>query len=254
MRRVTRKLVGHAVCILAGSFLTELFASWVNSAPLRPTKSACGDGMDPMYLSPEDLQTFKAAGYSKTSAVYGYASEKLAKKELWMALQKVLGQSTVESFLRSGSFVDLGSGEGELVLTALNLFPSLSKGVGVELSSERHETALCNAAKSLPDIGKRADFMQGDICDESNARIMQAVAGARVLFVSNVMFEKKLIKCLSEVVRKHIASQGRAAIVVTVGKPLDLQGISSGYHSGLMTGSWGLAPSYIYGILPGHSV
>lgn len=205
--------------------------------------------LSPTHLCEEDAARFTEAGYTKRSAIYGTASDKMAKEELWTALQAILGQSSVESFLRSGSFVDLGSGEGELVLTALSLFPSLSRGVGVELSHERTESALKNVAQSSPDVGRRADFIQGDICDESNRQIMEAIATARVLFVSNVMFENKLIECASAVIRKSIASRGRAAVVIAVGKQLDIE--ANARQSGLMTGSWGLAPSYVYGILPG---
>ena len=108
----------------------------------------------------------------------------LFPKELWSALQAMLGPSSVESFLKSGSFVDLGSGEGELVLTALSLFPDLTKGVGVELSHERQKEAVRKAQESSPQVGSRAEFLQGDICDESNQKIVEAIATARLLFVT----------------------------------------------------------------------
>lgn len=205
--------------------------------------------LSPTYLSDSDAQRFSEAGYSERSAVYGTASEKMAKEELWTAVQGILGQSSVESFLHSASFVDLGSGEGELVLTALSLFPDLSKGIGVELSEERQDAALNNAKAASPEIGRRAEFIQGDMCDESNYQIMEAIATARLLFISNVMFEKKLMDCVSRVIGKFVA-RNQAAVVVAVGKQLDIDERVTSSHSGLMTGSWGLAPAYIYGILP----
>eukprot|EP00435_Cladocopium_sp_Y103_P000130 s3723_g1.t1 len=203
----------------------------------------------PTYLSDRDAQSFSEAGYTTRSAVYGTASEKMAQEELWSALQAMLGPSSVESFLNSGSFVDLGSGEGELVLTALRLFPDLTKGVGVELSHERQEEAVKKAQEASPQVGSRAEFLQGDICDESNLKIVEAIATARLLFVSNVMFEAKLMDCVSRVIRRFVATQGKAAVVVAVGKQLDLEGRVTSSQSGLMTGSWGLAPAYVYGIL-----
>ena len=104
-------------------------------------------------------------------------------QELWSALQGILGPSSVESFLKSGSFVDLGSGEGELVLTALRLFPDLT-GVGVELSQERQQEAVKKAQEASPQVASRAEFLQGDICDESNRKIVEAIATARLLFVT----------------------------------------------------------------------
>eukprot|EP00438_Fugacium_kawagutii_P024513 Skav231364 [mRNA] locus=scaffold1586:396836:397357:+ [translate_table: standard] len=172
----------------------------------------------------------------------------MAQEELWSAVQGILGQSSVESFLKSGSFVDLGSGEGELVLTALRLFPDLTRGVGVELSQERQDEAMKNA-QAQPEVGLRAEFLQGDMCDENNVQIMEAIATARLLFVSNVMFEEKLMACVSRVIRKFIATQGQAAVVIAVGKQLDLEDRVTSRQSGLMTGSWGLAPAYVYGIL-----
>lgn len=203
----------------------------------------------PTYLSAGDAQRFAEAGYSERSAVYGTASEKMAQEELWSAVQGILGPSSVESFLKRGSFVDLGSGEGELVLTALSLFPDLTRGVGVELSQERQDEAMKNAQDAQPEVGLRAEFLQGDMCDETNVQIMEAIATARLLFVSNVMFEEKLMSCVSRVIRKFIATQGQAAVVIAVGKQLDLEDRVTSRQSGLMTGSWGLAPAYVYGIL-----
>ena len=42
--------------------------------------------------------------------------------------------------------------------------------------------------------------------------------------VSNVMFEAKLMDCVSRVLRRFVATEGKAAVVVAVGKQLDLDG------------------------------
>ncbi len=240
---------------LVGMFLLEAEPGFVTPIaqgyprPAFRSATTVSAVLSPTYLSDSDAQRFSEAGYSERSAVYGTASEKMAKEELWTAVQGILGQSSVESFLHSASFVDLGSGEGELVLTALSLFPDLSKGIGVELSEERQDAALNNAQAASPEIGRRAEFIQGDMCDESNHQVMEAIATARLLFISNVMFEKKLMDCISRVIGKFVA-RNQAAVVVAVGKQLDIDERVTSSHSGLMTGSWGLAPAYIYGILP----
>ena len=70
------------------------------------------------------------------------------------------------------------------VLTALSLFPDLTKGVGVELSHERQQEAVKKAHAASPQVRRRAEFLQGDICDESNQKIVEAISTARVLFVT----------------------------------------------------------------------
>ena len=42
--------------------------------------------------------------------------------------------------------------------------------------------------------------------------------------VSNVMFEAKLMDCVSRVLRRFVATEGKAAVVVAMGKQLDLEG------------------------------
>ena len=39
-----------------------------------------------------------------------------------------------------------------------------------------------------------------------------------------MMFEAKLMDCVSRVLRRHVATQGKAAVVVALGKQLDLEG------------------------------
>ena len=55
--------------------------------------------------------------------------------------------------------MDLGSGEGDLVRSSLELYP-LKKAVGIELAYERHLEAVQKQAKGLL-------FIHGDVCDES---------------------------------------------------------------------------------------
>eukprot|EP00931_Biecheleriopsis_adriatica_P040748 TRINITY_DN23346_c0_g1_i1.p1 TRINITY_DN23346_c0_g1~~TRINITY_DN23346_c0_g1_i1.p1 ORF type:complete len:306 (-),score=61.71 TRINITY_DN23346_c0_g1_i1:423-1340(-) len=247
---------GTSWCLSGARAVPGVLCAWAakcSSAASRQTPrslSASRAIAHPKYLSKEDHRHFTSAGYSDRSAIYGTASQRMMREELWTALRSILKQPSVEPFLESGTFVDLGSGEGELVLTTLSLFPSLSQGIGVELSHERHLSAEQNAADSSPDVGQRADFIWGDICDKNNKHIMEAIAAARVLFVNNVMFESKLIACLSDVILGLIATRGHAAVVIAVGKQLDIRSRASAYQSTLMTGSWGLAPSYVYGILP----
>jgi len=65
------------------------------------------------------------------------------------------------------------------------------------------------------------------------------------------MFDAGLVERLSSVLRRLVAARGMAAVVVSFGKQLDLQDRPSAMRSGLLRGSWGLAPVYAYGLLPG---
>lgn len=152
--------------------------------------------------------------------------------------------------MHDGVFVDLGSGEGGVVLSTLRRFPSLKRAIGVELARERHEVAIEEAAQCPNSVASRATFIDGDICDESHLQVMDAVRSARVIFVSNVMFDACLMDRLSRVLRRHAAREGRAVVVVAHGQKLDLGNRPKAHDSGLMLGSWGLAPVYLYGLLP----
>ena len=54
----------------------------------------------------------------------------------------------------------------------------------MELSHERQQEALKKAHAASPQVRRRAEFLQGDICDESNEKIVEAISTARVLFVT----------------------------------------------------------------------
>lgn len=89
-------------------------------------------------------------------------------------------------------FVDLGSGTGKSVLLALLLLPELKRSVGVELSPQRHATAMRAAAEMErqgldPTVHERAVFLNED------ARLAVAtVAAADVIWISNQCFPPEL--------------------------------------------------------------
>jgi len=204
----------------------------------------------PTYISDEDATRFEEAGYAVRSAVFGTVQDKDAAG-LFEWVRKLTQLDDVEPFLRGGTFIDLGSGEGGLVLKALEQFPSLGRAVGVELCGERHRTAEARAAALPENVRSRAEFLEGDFCNvATNVQLARALREARVIFAATVMFDAVLMQRLSSMIRSHVARTGRTAVVLSFGKKLDLGSRPSAFDSGLFTGSWGLAPLYAYGLLP----
>jgi len=203
----------------------------------------------PEDISEEDANRFVEAGYTVRSAVYGTLPERNTA-DLFEAVRAITQLEDVDRFLKGGTFLDLGSGEGELVANALRLHPGLAGSVGVELCGERHRTAEARAAALPDDLRSKIDYIEADICDAAHEQVVEAIASARVIFVGSVMFETPLMECLSSLLHDLVARRGRAAVVLSFGKQLDLGGRPTATRSGLLTGSWGLAPLYVYGLLP----
>jgi len=226
------------------------FVSCCSSSSQTEEQTQFVDVVTPTYISEEDAGRFAEAGYTVRSAIYGTVQDKDAAG-LFEWVRKLTRLDDVERFLRGGTFLDLGSGEGGVVLKALEHFPSLGRAVGVELCGERHRTAEARAAVLPEKVRSRAKFLEGDFCNvATNVQLAEALSDARVVFVSTVMFDAVLMERLSSVLRSHIARSGRTAVVLSFGKKLDLGSRPSAFDSGLFTGSWGLAPLYAYGLLP----
>lgn len=87
-------------------------------------------------------------------------------------------------------FLDLGSGCGRTVLHSLVLQPQIRRSIGIELSMDRHKTAM-KARKQLshsnPDMADRAVLVNADA-----QFAVAAVASADVIWVSNTCFPEEL--------------------------------------------------------------
>mmetsp|Transcript_1223 Transcript_1223/g.2514 ORF Transcript_1223/g.2514 Transcript_1223/m.2514 type:complete len:261 (-) Transcript_1223:91-873(-) len=215
----------------------------------RTQRAATTFATRPTDISVADAERFLDAGYTARSAVYGTVPDDRTA-DVFELVKEVTKLDDAARFLEGGTFVDLGSGEGGLVMNALTLYPGLDRAIGIELCGERHRVALERVASLPPELRARAEFLDADICDTENADLIEAVRSARVIFIGSVMFEDVLMQRLSAVLAGLVARRGRAAVVISMGKQLDLDDRASAFQSGLLTGSWGLAPVYTYGLLP----
>merc|ERR1719356_1364108 len=69
----------------------------------------------PDAVSEEDAHRFSEAGYSVRSAVFGTVPQE-STRDIFEMVRDLTRLPDVGRFLENGTFVDLGSGEGELVV------------------------------------------------------------------------------------------------------------------------------------------
>ncbi len=82
-------------------------------------------------------------------------------------------------------FADLGSGSGNVVINAINRYPSLKKSVGIEYSKHRHLLALSNQQK-LSNIKKdKVSFYNSDMF-KKNFKTFD------IIYISNLCFKDSL--------------------------------------------------------------
>ena len=92
----------------------------------------------------EDKKKFEEKGYAIT---YG----ELTLDGLKIIMNKVDSK-------KDKVFVDLGSGNGNIVINAIKEHPNLYKSIGIEFSKSRHETAENNLKKERASIKKKVKF------------------------------------------------------------------------------------------------
>ena len=88
---------------------------------------------------------------------------------------------------QNDSFLDLGSGQGALVLQAAQEY-HVRNSVGIELSQVRHESALRLLSSAFPqqeDKSSIITFVCGDAAGEQAAELLHS---ATVVWVSNLLF------------------------------------------------------------------
>jgi ubiquinone/menaquinone biosynthesis C-methylase UbiE len=128
----------------------------------------------------EDKKKFEEKGYAIT---YG---------ELTLeGLKKIMNK--VDSKKDDKVFVDLGSGNGNIVINAIKEHPNLYKSIGIEFSKSRHETAENNLKKQKASIKKRVKFLNNDILDDGFD-----YSDFDIIYISNLCFSDEINKRLSE--------------------------------------------------------
>ena len=93
-------------------------------------------------------------------------------------------------------FVDLGSGNGNIVIDAMRNYTDLYKSIGIELSEDRHNVAMKNLdnfknEKKL--LHKNIHFFNEDILDSKWNYI-----DFDIIYISNLCFSDEINKRLSE--------------------------------------------------------
>lgn len=119
------------------------------------------------------------------SPVYG----ELTKTGLFDLLQGINKSNKV--------FADLGSGSGNVVINAINRYPSLKKSIGIEYSKHRHLLAVAKS-KNLSDIKKhKVNFYNSDMF-EKNFKTFD------IIYISNLCFKDALNKKLGIKLSKEL--------------------------------------------------
>ena len=133
-------------------------------------------------ISKQNIQELKDTNYDFT---YG----ELTKRGVMQ-----LNSYIPKNIMQYVTFYDLGCGDGSLLVHLADVNKDISRLVGIELVSERVDSALLKISKksSLKD---RIEIIQGDVCDV-------ICRGINIVYVSNLCFpdhvNRKLSNKLSE--------------------------------------------------------
>lgn len=156
-------------------------------------------------LSESDVAAIRSVGGPRAD-VYG---EMTAAGFATLATQLSLNNNDV--------FLDLGSGEGSLVIQAVKEF-GVQHAMGIELSEERHDRAVLAAGDSSttppsPTAGRsRTTFVCGDAAGPDAAKMLQS---STVVWFSNLLFGDELQQRIAE----NIARNGNNVRAVVSLKP-----------------------------------
>tara|TARA_E500000331_G_scaffold186428_1_gene179417 strand:- start:2001 stop:2552 length:552 start_codon:yes stop_codon:yes gene_type:complete len=134
--------------------------------------------------SNEDNKIFDEKGYAIT---YG----ELTLDGLKTIMERVKNK-------KNKVFVDLGSGNGDIVINAIKEFPELYMSVGVELSKTRHETAFEKYMKEPVKLLKKIKLLNNDILDDGFHYI-----DFDIIYISNLCFPENVNVKLSEKIKRE---------------------------------------------------
>jgi hypothetical protein len=121
------------------------------------------------------------------------------------------GFGSLQRYLRMGAsdrFVDLGSGEGTLVLQAA-AETGVAHASGIELAESRHQTALAALDAAPNEVQARVTFVCGDAAGE---QAVELLSPATVIWCSNLLFDDALQRRLA----LRIASAPRVRAVAVL--------------------------------------
>jgi|TARA_B110000305_G_C19195076_1_gene518432 SAM-dependent methyltransferase len=95
-------------------------------------------------------------------------------------------------------FVDLGSGNGNIVINAIKEYPQLYMSIGVELSKSRHDVAMDNYMKENVNIREKVKFLNQDILDDGFD-----YSDFDIIYISNLCFPDDVNIKLSKKIKKE---------------------------------------------------
>lgn len=153
------------------------------------------------------------------AAVYGEVTE-----DGFRSLAQHIGLGPADSF------VDLGSGEGAIVLQAASEY-GVACSTGIELSPSRHQTALSALTRAPASVRTRSTFICGDC-----AAAPDALSRATVGWCCNMMFGDSLQRRLAETIGDH--ADRMRVLVVTMPFPDGVQGFAQAELPAMCRMSW----------------
>lgn len=143
-------------------------------------------------VTDEDKKKFEEKGYAIT---YGELTLE-GLKEIMKNVDST--EKDRDKVFKDKVFVDLGSGNGNIVINAIKEHPNLYKSIGIEFSKSRHETAENNLKKEKATIKKKVKFLNNDILDDGFD-----YSDFDIIYISNLCFSDEINGKLSEKINKE---------------------------------------------------
>ena len=154
----------------------------------------------------------------------------------------VYGEITADGFQKlaqhigldcADSFIDLGSGEGAIVLQAASEY-GVTCSMGVELSPSRHQAALSALTRFPAAVRARSTFICGDAAGSGAA--LDALSRASVGWCCNMMFDDSFQRRLAERIGDH--ADRMRILVVTMPFPEGVKGFVQAKVPAMCRMSW----------------
>ncbi|GAB5369481.1 hypothetical protein AAMO2058_001408100 [Amorphochlora amoebiformis] len=197
-----------------------------------------GDESDDSMFNFETLRRKESADLevlfneSGGSNVYGILTEE--------GVQDMLDRASKVMNLKGKVFCDVGSGNGEAIMCAMEQFPQLSKCLGIELSEYRHKKAQENLKTLVtPEVASKIELR----CQDG---LKADYKDCDVLYVSNLLAEERFNIAFSKVLDQQL----RPGSLVFAIRPLSMcRGTESSKLTGEAECSWGtpIVHGYVMG-------
>ena len=141
--------------------------------------------------SEEDKKKFRDNGYAIT---YG----ELTLDGLTQIMNHDLNDPNELNELNDKVFVDLGSGYGNVVINVMKNFKGLFKGIGIELSETRYNTAIEKLKSESKEIQKKIHFSCNDILDDGFH-----YSDFDIIYISNLCFSDEVNEKITNKIRSE---------------------------------------------------